>query len=48
MLLVKLSTLLRSTDDEWEVLERHIINELRSGLYSCGTNSMEGVTADST
>jgi hypothetical protein len=48
MLLVKLLTLSRSTDDELDILERHINNELPSGIYSCGINSIEGVRADST
>jgi len=43
MLLVKLLTLLRSTDDELDILERHINNELPLGIYSCGINSIEGV-----
>jgi hypothetical protein len=48
MLLVKLLTLLRLTDDELDILERHINNELPSGIYSCGINSIEGIRADST
>jgi hypothetical protein len=48
MLLVKLLTLLRSTDDELDILERRIINELPSGIYSYGIESIEGVSADST
>ena len=34
MLLIKLLTLFRSMDDELDILERHIINELPSGIYS--------------
>jgi hypothetical protein len=37
--------LFRSTDDELDILERHITNELPSGIYSCGINSIEGVRA---
>ena len=48
MLLVKLLTLLRSTEYELDILERHITNELPSGIYSCGISSIEGVRADST
>jgi hypothetical protein len=48
MLLVKLLTLSRSTDNELDIVERHIKNELPSGIYSCGINSIEGFRADST
>ena len=36
MRLVNLFTLLRSTDDELDILERYITNELPSGIYSFG------------
>ena len=48
MLSVELLTLLRSMDDELDVFEQHITNELLSGIYSCGTHSIEGVSADLT
>ena len=48
MLSVELLTLLRSTDDELDVFERHITNDLLSGIYSCGIHSIESVSADLT
>ena len=38
-------TLLRSTDNELDYLELHT-NELLSGIYSCGIESIRGARAD--
>ena len=48
MLLVEFVTLLISTDDELDILGRYMNNELPSGIYSYGINSIEGAGADST